>query len=141
MTPVSCLGDDAGGWSLVRERELTTRFIPLPPRTGSTSPASALSGQGDVEGKEGYFRRNSRVPVPATRDLAELKARLLADGRHDENRILSGRTQSVDGLLLGEKGHLPPLPVDGLELSEVSLPRGVQAGCANARTLKSTPCH
>jgi hypothetical protein len=40
----------------------------------------------------------------------------------------------VGTLLLTEKEHLLPLPVEGFELAEVSFPRVDQAGCAKVRT-------
>jgi hypothetical protein len=87
-----------------------------------------------VEGEVGYFRRNHWVPVPSARDLADLNAKLFADCRQDENRMLAGRTQSVGTLLLIEKEHLLPLPAEDFDLAEVSFPRVDQAGCAKVRT-------
>lgn len=79
------------------------------------------------------LRKNSMnirmIPIPVAIDLAELNAKLLADCRLDESRILAGRTQSVGTLLLTEKEYLLPLPVEGFELAEVSYPRVDQAGC------------
>ena len=87
-----------------------------------------------MEGEVGYFRRNHWVPVPAARDLADLNAKLFADCRHDENRMVAGRTERVGTLLLIEKEHLLPLPAEDFELAEVSFPRVDQAGCAKVRT-------
>ena len=120
-----------------QERELTARFIAF--RSHWQYEASFCTPgegheKGGVEGEVGYFRRNHWVPVPAASDLAALNAKLLADCRHDESRILSGRTQSVGTLLLTEKEHLLPLPAEGFELAEVSFPRVDQAGCAKVRT-------
>ena len=68
--------------------------------------------KGGVEGEVGYFRRNHWVPVPVATDLAALNAKLLSDCRHDENRMVAGRTESVGKLLLTEKGAsvTAPLP-------------------------------
>ncbi len=63
-----------------------------------------------------------------------MNAKLLADCRHDESRIIAGRTESVGALLLTEKQHLRPLPVENFELAEVSFPKVDQAGCARVRT-------
>ena len=63
-----------------------------------------------------------------------MNAKLLADCRHDESRILAGRTESVGTLLLTEKEHLLPLPAEGFELAEVSFPRVDCSGCAKVRT-------
>ena len=90
--------------------------------------------KGGVEGEGGYFRRNHWVPVPAARDLAELNAKLLADCRNDESRIIAGRTETVGALLLAEKQHLRPLAAENFELAEISFPKVDQAGCARVLT-------
>jgi transposase len=119
------------------ERELTARFIAFRShwqyRADFCTPGEGHE-KGGVEGEVGYFRRNHWVPVPLARDLAELNAKLLADCRHDESRVLSGRRESVGTLLLAEKEHLLPLPAEDFELAEVSYPRVDQAGCAKVRT-------
>ena len=119
------------------ERELTARFIAFRShwqyQADFCTPGEGHE-KGGVEGEVGYFRRNHWVPVPAASDLAELNAKLLADCRHDENRILSGRRESIGALLLSEKQHLLPLPAEDFELAEVSFPRVDQAGCAKVRT-------
>jgi transposase len=119
------------------ERELTARFIAFRShwqyQADFCTPGEGHE-KGGVEGEVGYFRRNHWVPVPVASDLAELNAKLLADCRHDESRILSGRTESVGTLLLAEKEHLRPLPAEDFELAEVSFPRVDQAGCAKVRT-------
>lgn len=119
------------------ERELTARFIAFRSHwqyeADFCTPGEGHE-KGGVEGEVGYFRRNHWVPVPEASDLAELNAKLLADCRHDEGRVLSGRAESVGTLLLAEKEHLLPLPADDFELAEVSFPRVDQAGCAKVRT-------
>ena len=119
------------------ERELTARFIAFR-CTGSMEASFCTPGEGHekggVEGEVGYFRRNHWVPVPAARDLADLNAKLFADCRQDENRMVAGRTESVGALLLIEKEHLLPLPAEDFDLAEVSFPRVDQAGCAKVRT-------
>jgi transposase len=119
------------------ERELTARFIAFRShwryQAHFCTPGEGHE-KGGVEGEVGYFRRNHWVPVPRTHDLAELNAKLLADCRHDESRVLSGRRESVGALLLTEKQHLLPLPAEDFELAEVSYPRVDQAGCAKVRT-------
>ncbi len=119
------------------ERELTARFIAF--RSHWQYEASFCTPgegheKGGVEGEVGYFRRNHWVPVPAAMDLADLNAKLFADCRHDEIRMVAGRTQSVGMLLLTEKEHLLPLPSEDFELAEVSFPRVDQSGCAKVRT-------
>lgn len=119
------------------ERELTARFIAFRShwqyQADFCTPGEGHE-KGGVEGEGGYFRRNHWVPIPAARDLAELNARLLADCRSDESRIIAGRTECVGTLLLTEKQHLRPLPVENFELAEVSFPKVDQAGCAKVRT-------
>jgi transposase len=119
------------------ERELTARFIAFRShwqyQADFCTPGEGHE-KGGVEGEVGYFRRNHWVPVPGARDLAELNTKLLADYRHDESRIISGRLESVGTLLLTEKQHLLPLPAEDFELAEVSFPRVDQAGCAKVRT-------
>jgi transposase len=125
------------------ERELTARFIAF--RSHSQYEASFCTPgegheKGGVEGEVGYFRRNHWVPVPTATDLADLNAKLLADCHHDETRMLAGRTESVGTLLLTEKEHMLPLPIDGFELAEVSS-RGSITQAARRCAPTSTPCH
>jgi len=119
------------------ERDLTARFIAF--RSHWQYEASFCTPgegheKGGVEGEVGYFRRNHWVPVPVARDLAELNAKLFADCRQDENRLIAGRKETVGVLLLAEKEHLLPLPTEDFDLAEVSFPRVDQAGCAKVRT-------
>ena len=119
------------------QRELTARFIAFRShwqyQSEFCTPGEGHE-KGGVEGEVGYFRRNHWVPVPEARDLAELNAKLLADCRHDEGRIIAGRTESVGALVLAEKQHLLPLPADDFELAEVSFPQVNQSGCAKVLT-------
>jgi transposase len=119
------------------QRELTARFIAFRShwqyQSEFCTPGEGHE-KGGVEGEVGYFRRNHWVPVPEARDLAELNAKLLADCRHDEGRIIAGRTESVGALVLAEKQHLLSLPADDFELAEVSFPQVNQAGCAKVLT-------
>jgi transposase len=113
-----------------QERELTARFIAF--RSHWQYEASFCTPgegheKGGVEGEAGYFRRNHLVPVPAASNLDALNARLMADCRHDESRVLAGRTESVGALLLTEKEHLLPLTGEDFDLAEVSFPRVDQA--------------
>jgi hypothetical protein len=61
--------------------------------------------------------------VPVARDLAAVNRRLLEDGRADESRIISGRTECVGTRLLAEREHLPPLASEAFDLAEVSFSR------------------
>jgi hypothetical protein len=119
------------------QRELTARFIAFRShwqyQADFCTPGEGHE-KGGVEGEGGYFRRNHWVPIPVARDLTELNAKLLDDCHHDESRIIAGRTESVGTLLLTEKQHLRPLPVESFELAEVSFPKVDQAGCARVLT-------
>ena len=119
------------------ERDLTARFIAFRShwqyQADFCTPGEGHE-KGGVEGEVGYFRRNHWVPVPAINNLADLNLKLLKDCRHDENRVIAGRAESVGTLMLTEKQHLRPLPAEGFELGEVSFPRVDQAGCAKVRT-------
>ncbi len=50
--------------------------------------------KGGIEGEAGYFRRNHWVPVPEAADLAERNRQLIMACRHDERRVIAGRSQS-----------------------------------------------
>jgi transposase len=119
------------------ERELTARFIAFRShwqyQADFCTPGKGHE-KGGVEGEVGYFRRNHWVPIPVAGDLAELNAQLLADCRHDEERMIAGRQESVGALLLKEKEHLLPLPAENFELAEVSFPKVDQSGCAKVLT-------
>ena len=121
------------------ERELTARFIAFRShwqyQADFCTPGEGHE-KGGVEGEVGYFRRNHWVPVPAASDLAELNAKLLADCRHDESRIIAGRTESVGTLLLTEKEHLLPLAGGRLRVSRSQLPACRSGGmCEGANEL------
>jgi transposase len=119
------------------EREQTARFIAFRShwryKAEFCTPGEGHE-KGGVEGEVGYFRRNHWVPVPRAIHLAELNAKLLADCRCDESRILAGRSERVGTLLLMEKEHLLPLASDDFELADISFPRVDQAGCAKVLT-------
>lgn len=73
-------------------------------------------GAGTIQGvarKLGVHRRMVREAVrsatPARRKKRERRqVKLLADCRHDEGRVLSGRAESVGNLLLAGKEHSRP---------------------------------
>jgi transposase len=119
------------------ERDLTARFIAFRShwqfQADFCTPNEGHE-KGGVEGEVGYFRRNHWVPVPVAGDLAELNQKLLDDCRSDENRVLSGRTESVGVALLTEKEHLRPLLAEDFDLAEVIFPLIDQSGCARVRT-------
>ena len=107
------------------EREMTARFIAF--RSHWQYQASFCTPgegheKGGVEGEVGYFRRNHWVPVPAARDLAELNAKLFADCRHDENRMVAGRTESVGRAVAYREGASVTAPGGGFRVSRGELP-------------------
>ena len=119
------------------ERELTARFIAF--RSHWRYEAEFCTPnqgheKGGVEGEVGYFRRNHWVPVPTASHLAELNSQLLEACRRDEQRVISGRAESIGTALTAEKEHLLPLAVEDFELAEVSFPRVDPAGCAKVGT-------
>jgi transposase len=120
-----------------QRREETTRFIAF--RSHWRFEASFCTpGQGHekggVEGEAGYFRRNYLVPVPSVKDLAEVNALLLAACRHEEQRVLAGRSQSVGEAMTIERDHLLPMATEGFDLVDVSFPTVDASGCVRVKT-------
>jgi len=90
--------------------------------------------KGGIEGEGGYFRRNHLVPVPCVADLDALNALLLAGCRHDEARILDGRTEPVGVAMIAERDHLVPRAPEGFDLADVSCPLVDKQGCVVVKT-------
>src|SRR5258708_11301829 len=118
-------------------REETARFIAFRSHWRFTSefctPAEAHE-KGGIESEAGYFRRNHWVPVPQAADLAELNRQLVAACRQDEQRTISGRSQSIGAALLEERSHLLPLASEGMDLAHTSFPTVNGLGCVTVRT-------
>ena len=74
--------------------------------------------KGGVEGEGGYFRRNHLAPVPEAGDLEALNRKLYADCIADESRQIGGRPALVGAMMVEERGHLQPLPLEGFDLAE-----------------------
>ena len=88
----------------------------------------------------GYFRRNHWVPMPKSRELADVNAQMLAACREDERRRIAGRSQPVGAAMIAEREHLLPLAEHGFKLAEISFPRVDGLGCVPVRTnLYSVP--
>ena len=90
--------------------------------------------KGGVEGEGGYFRRNHLVPVPSVADLDALNALLLAGCRHDEARILDGRTEAVGVAMVAERAHLLSCVPERFDLAEVTCPVVDKQGCVVIKT-------
>ena len=90
--------------------------------------------KGGVEGEAGYFRRNHFVPVPQAEDLVSLNQWLLANCREDETRRIGDREQAVGELLVAERAHLLPLPVERFDLAEVRGAIVDGKGCVKTHT-------
>ena len=120
-----------------QRREETSRFIAFRSRwrfaAEFCTPAEAHE-KGGIESEAGYFRRNHWVPVPQAADLADLNRQLAAACRQDEQRTISGRSQSIGAALLVERQHLLPLASEGMDLAHSSFPTVNGLGCVRVRT-------
>lgn len=120
-----------------QQREETARFIAFRSHwrfaAEFCTPAEAHE-KGGIEAEAGYFRRNHWVPVPQAADLAELNRQLAAACRQDEQRTISGRSQSIGAALLVERPHLLPLASEGMDLAHTSFPIVNGLGCVKVRT-------
>jgi transposase len=118
-------------------REETTRFIAFRShwrfQSEFCNPASG-NEKGGVEGEGGYFRRNHWVPLPEAGSLDELNAYLDQCCREDQNRILSGRSDTVGTAMLVEQPHLLPLAAEPFDLAEISFPTVDGLRCVRVRT-------
>ncbi len=126
-----------------RQREETTRFIAFRSHWGFQAefctPGEGHE-KGGVEGEVGQFRRNHLVPIPKLRNLEELN-QLLADGMDQEQqRVITGRSQTIGAAMLAEREHLQPLVAEGFDLASVHFPQVNQSGCVKVLTnFYSTP--
>ena len=124
-------------------REETTRFIAFRSHWGYQSefctPGEGHE-KGGVEGEGGQFRRNYLVPVPKVRDLEDVN-RILATGCDaEQNRTITGRTQTIGAAMRAEREHLLPLAAEPFDLASLHFPRVNAAGCVKVLTnFYSTP--
>jgi transposase len=120
-----------------QQREEAARFIAFRSHwrfaAEFCTPAEAHE-KGGIEAEAGYFRRNHWVPVPQAADLAELNRQLAAGCRQDEQRTISGRSQSIGAALLLERPQLLPLASEGMDLAHTSFPTVNGLGCVKVRT-------
>ena len=105
-----------------QRREENERFVAFRSHWGFQSdfcnPARG-NEKGGVEGEQGYFRRNHLVPVPEARDLEYLNELLRESSRDEEQRVITGRTQSIGAALGVEREHLRPLVEEGFDLAAI----------------------
>ena len=119
------------------QREETERFIAFRSHWGFRGEfCNAASGheKGGVENEGGYFRRNHLVPLPEARDLAHLNELLRAGCQQDEQRTLTGHTETVGAAMTIEREHLLPLAAQPFDLAAVSWPEIDHSLCAKVRT-------
>lgn len=119
------------------QREETQRFLAFRSHWGFESefcnPARG-NEKGGVEGEAGYFRRNYLVPLPAVPDLENLNELLLEACRQEQQRVISGRTQTIGAAMTSEREHLQPMAGEGFDLAAVSFPVVNGSGCVNVLT-------
>jgi Mu transposase-like protein len=119
------------------QREETNRFVAFRSHWGFRSefcnPARG-NEKGGVEEEGGYFRRNHLVPLPAAKDLEHLNELLLAGCKEEEQRVISGRNQTIGAAMAIEREHLLPLAPEGFDLAAVSFPKVNGSGCVNVLT-------
>jgi hypothetical protein len=126
-----------------QRREENERFIAFRSHWGFQSdfcnPARG-NEKGGVEGEQGYFRRNHLVPLPQARDLEHLNELLREGSKEEEQRVISGRTQSIGAAMAIEREHLRPLAEEGFDLAALSFPIVNSSGTVNVLTnFYSTP--
>lgn len=118
-------------------REETARFIAFRSHWGFQSEF-CTPGQGHekggVEGEGGYFRRNHLVPLPQVRSWEELNVHLRQASQDDEQRIVSGRGQTVGAAMNLEREHLLPLAEEGFDLAALHFPQVNASGCIQVLT-------
>lgn len=124
-------------------REETARFIGFRSHWGFESefcnPGEGHE-KGGVEGEGGYFRRNHLTPVPKAKNWEDLNETIAAASKHDERRIIEGRTQTVGAGMIIEAAHLRPLLTEGFDLAAVTFPSVNGYGCVKVLTnLYSAP--
>lgn len=90
--------------------------------------------KGGVEGEQGYFRRNHLVPLPQARDLEHLNKLLREGSREEEQRVITGRIQSIGAAMSVEREHLRPLVAEGFDLAAISFPVVNSSGTVNVLT-------
>lgn len=119
------------------QREETARFIGFRSHWGFASefctPGEGHE-KGGVEGEGGQFRRNYLVPVPSVQNLEELNLLLLSGSVAEQNRVITGRTQTIGAVMLAEQDHLLPLADEGFDLASLHFPHVNASGCVKVLT-------
>jgi transposase len=119
------------------QREESDRFIAFRSHWGFASdfcnPARG-NEKGGVEGEQGYFRRNHLVPLPEARDFEHLNQLLGERLKEEEQRTISGRSQTIGAAMITERDHLRPLATEGFDLAAVSFPLINGSGTARVLT-------
>ena len=126
-----------------RQREESTRFIAFRSHWGFgaefCTPGEGHE-KGGVEGEGGQFRRNYLVPMPKVGNLEELNRILESGSIQEQNRTITGRSQTIGALMLAEREHLLPLVGEGFDLASLHFPQVNQSGCVKVLTnFYSTP--
>ncbi len=76
--------------------------------------------KGSVENLVGYARRNYLVPLPEGVDLESINAQLPESCLLDQQRIMAGRTESIEKRLTFERAQLGPLPTHAPDLGPLA---------------------
>jgi transposase len=108
-----------------RKREETDRFIALRSHYVFTSVfcepgVDGAHEKGGVENGQGRFRRAHLVPVPEFPDLAAYNAHLLACCAKDDQRVMTGRSETIAAAWERERAALHPLPSQPFDTDVVS---------------------
>jgi len=119
------------------QREETARFIAFRSHWGFESefctPGKGHE-KGGVEGENGYYRRNHLVPVPQVCNWQELNQLLLEESKHDEQRQIGDRNQTVGTGMCLEREYLLPLAEEGFPLASIHFPTVNASGCVKVLT-------
>ncbi len=89
--------------------------------------------KGGVEGEVGRYRRRHLVPVPEVESWPELSELIAGGVRHDLERQIAGRSESVGQALVRERALLLPVPGEAHDASEISSPRVDQKALVSVR--------
>lgn len=121
-----------------RRRVESDRFVAMRShyRFESAFTLVGLAGaheKGGVEGEVGRYRRRHLVPVPELGSWAELDALIAAGVRHDLERRIAGRSETVGEAMNRERALLGPLPAERHLAAELSSPRVDQKALVTVR--------
>ena len=94
----------------LRSHYLFESFFCLPGAEGAHE-------KGGVECEAGRFRRNHLVPVPEAGSLAELNRMIAACVAADDERVITGRPETVGEAFAREQPLLGPLPAERFDVA------------------------